>query len=150
MFYVLTKVSFPVSYECHSIFSSLVFVGLCPHTDYSPPDPSLFSLLLIVFRKSSLDSRDSTHVRYLLNIHARGLLYFFLFVRVFCMDKVNAFYIFLFFHSILTVLLSQLFAIFISYIFSIAHMVSAEVVVRAVTLPSSLLSNHIFSFASSA
>lgn len=71
-------------------------------------------------------------------------------MRVFCMDKVNAFYIFLFFHSILTVLLSQLFAIFISYIFSVAHMVSAEVVVRAVTIPSSLLSNYIFSFASSA
>lgn len=36
MFYVLTKVSFPVSYECHSIFSSLMFVGLCPHTDCIP------------------------------------------------------------------------------------------------------------------
>lgn len=47
MFYVLTKVSFPVSYECHSIFSSLVFVGLCPHTDYSPPD--LYTLHYFLF-----------------------------------------------------------------------------------------------------
>lgn len=79
-FYIVNKVCFPVSHECHLflfIFYGFIF-ALCLHTDWIPRQ-TLTLLTVFSFahclQESSLDSRDTTHVRYLLNIHGRGFLF---------------------------------------------------------------------------
>lgn len=130
-FYIVNKVCFPVSHECHSflfIFYGFIF-ALCLHTDWIPRQ-TLTLLTVFSFahclQKSSLDSRDTTHVRYLLNIHGRGFLF-----MCMCVSSVwtwETFFFYFFPRGTGGASVSQYF--FITFIlFSTAHLVLAEIMV---------------------